>query len=124
MREHTLTRRVRNRDICLTVRRMGRDYLVAVAGGDAPHIGAVALADADGARRVERATHQEGDLAATLAERASARLGRCMAVVCGIHYEGITRPEIKAVLDAVQSMADEWLETELGGDKAVHMREP
>lgn len=114
MREFLLTRRVRNRDISLTVRRMGHDYLVAVAGGDAPHIGAAAVADADGARRLERPTHREGDLAADLAERAAARLGRCVAVVCGIHYEAVTRPEIEAVLDAVRSMADEWLEAEFG----------
>lgn len=114
MNGRMLTRRVRDRDITLTVRWLGRDCLVEISGGDAPHIGAAAVADAAGGRCLVRPGHREGELALSVAERAAAALECCVCVVCGIHYEAVTRPEIEAVLDAVRDMTDTWLGTGSG----------
>lgn len=110
MDEHGLSRRVRERELTLSVRWLGRDCLVEITGGDTAHVGAVAVADGGGLRRLERPGHREGDLAEEVAARMAAALKCCVCVVCGIHYEAITRPEIEAVLAAVRGMVDEWLE--------------
>lgn len=106
----TLSRVLRGRRITLRVLRQGGDRIVAVSGGDAPHIGAVAVA-ADGMLLSrEREGHREGELAAEIAERASERLGCCVCATCGIHYDGITREEISAVIGIVRDLTERWLD--------------
>lgn len=111
-------RTVRGRLIRLAVQRQGRDRLVTIAGGDAPHVGCAALAADGQTRRLDRAGHREGEIAASLAGRASARLDCAVCVVCGIHFDAITREEIAAVLAAVEDMADAWLDMEAGTSPA------
>lgn len=106
----TFSRVLRGRRIVLRVFEQGGDRIVSVFGGDAPHIGAVALA-ADGVVvSREREGHREGDLAAEIAERASRRLGCCVCAVCGIHYDGITKREIATAVEIARFLTDRWLD--------------
>ena len=91
---------------------MGRDLNVSLSGGDLEHIGAVALGlprpKGDGATTSVLAVlgHREDDLARSVANRLSARLGVAVCVACGIHVEGISRDELAAVLEMSTELAD------------------
>lgn len=88
---------------------MGRDLQVCLYGGDAPHIGATALAHpherpfeagADAAAQSAAASvltlrgHREDELARETALLLARSLGVAVCVSCGIHIENITREEI------------------------------
>ncbi|MCB2227358.1 MAG: hypothetical protein KQH53_11830 [Desulfarculaceae bacterium] len=88
--------------------RIGPDLLVYVWGGEAPHIGAVAMATprpslADPARASSTASvftyvgHKEDRLAQNMAERLSAGLKTKVVLTAGIHWDGLDREAIELV---------------------------
>lgn len=96
----------------LRVLRMGGDICVLLDGGNAPHVGAVALAGADGEICLPPLTlpgHREGDLAHTLAQSLARGLGCAVVVVCGIHIDNITRQEIMLAIETAEALAEEAL---------------
>lgn len=87
---------------------IGPDLLVYIWGGDAPHIGAVAMAQprpslADPAKTSASASvftyvgHKEDDLAKWAAETLSAALQAKVVVTAGIHWDGLDQAGIKTV---------------------------
>ena len=87
---------------------MGSDIAVLLYGGDAPHIGATALAGPDMATcALQRPHHREGDLAERLAAMLTQRLGRAVGVLCGVHVDAITKQEIADVYTLAQGLAEE-----------------
>lgn len=96
-------------DIHAGVRRIGTDLLVAIWGGEIPHIGAVAVAQPRPSLRdpsVVSATasviclpaHKEDELAKTVAETLSAALNTPVVVTAGIHWDNIPREGIERVI--------------------------
>jgi len=96
-------------DIQAEVRRIGTDLLVAIWGGEKPHIGAVAVAQPRPSLRnpnVISATasviclpaHKEDELAKTVAETLAAALNTPVVVTAGIHWENISQAGIKRVI--------------------------
>lgn len=96
-------------DIKASVRIVGPDLLVAVWGGNRPHIGAVAVAQPRPSLRdpvVTSATtsviclpgHKEDFLAKTMAETLSSALNSVVIVTAGIHWDNISKQGIKIVL--------------------------
>jgi gallate decarboxylase subunit D len=88
---------------------IGPDLLVYIWGGEAPHIGAVAMAQprpslADPERTSATASvfayvgHKEDDLAKWAAETLSAALEAKVVVTAGIHWDGMDQTGIKTVL--------------------------
>jgi hypothetical protein len=76
---------------------MGAGWAVAIYGGDAPHLGAVALADPGGAARsLSLGGHREGGPAEAAAALLASELGAAVSVSCGIHIDGAARDEIAA----------------------------
>ncbi|MFZ5587843.1 MAG: hypothetical protein ACOZHQ_18145 [Thermodesulfobacteriota bacterium] len=86
----------------------GEDLLVAVEGGEKPHIGAVAMATprpslADPARSSATASvfcylgHKEDGLAKDLAEALAAALNVRVVVTAGAHWDGLGPQEIAQV---------------------------
>ncbi|MFH1059796.1 MAG: hypothetical protein V1797_14110 [Pseudomonadota bacterium] len=86
----------------------GADLLVAVEGGDKPHIGAVAMATprpslADPGRTSATASvfcypgHKEDGLAKTLAEALAAALNTRVVVTAGAHWDGLDAAGIAQV---------------------------
>lgn len=109
--------------LTMTVVRMGRDLCVGLFGGDAPHIGAVALAVAlavphAGAGGEPKATasllsvdgHKEGELAQKIAQTLAARRRCRVSVSCGIHLDNATEKEIDDVLHEAGCLLDEAIE--------------
>lgn len=88
---------------------IGPDLLVYIWGGEAPHIGAVAMAQprpslADPAKTSATASvfayvgHKEDDLAKWAAEKISAALEVKVVVTAGIHWDDLDQAGIKSVL--------------------------
>lgn len=89
---------------------MGRDIVVLVDGGDAPHIGATALATPTGdAQSQSLPHHREDELALHLSSTLAQKLGRTVAVLCGIHVANISPQEIADVYILANTLAAECI---------------
>jgi hypothetical protein len=85
---------------------MGADWAVAIYGGDAPHLGAAALAGPGAAAQgLSLDGHREGGLAEAAAALLASELGAAASVSCGIHLDGATREEIAAAEDLAMLLA-------------------
>jgi hypothetical protein len=98
--------------------RIGQDVLVAIFGGERPHIGAVAAAAprpslADPTRTSATASvftyvgHKEDEIAKYAAETLSASLAVHVVVTVGIHWDHIKPNEIKLVTEHCRELVDE-----------------
>ena len=105
---------------------MGRDLCVLVTGGEA-HIGSISAATprpslANPAEVSATAStfcypgHKDGKVGELFAETLSARLEKKVAVLCGIHYDHLTKDELSAVL----SLAKTLLAQVIQGERAEH----
>lgn len=96
-------------DLEASVRTIGQDLLMAVWGGEKPHIGAVSAAQPrpslkDPARTSSSASvicflgHKEDELARRAALRLSAALNTRVVVTAGIHWDQLDQEGIRAVI--------------------------
>ena len=92
------------------VKVIGEDILVAIWGGDKPHIGAVAIAQPRPSLKDERIVsatasvfcypgHKDDIVAKEAAEKVSAALNRNVTVTVGIHWDNIDEGGIKSVVE-------------------------
>jgi hypothetical protein len=99
---------------------MGEDICLLLSGGDAEHIGAVAVAQprpslADPARTSATASvialpgHNEDLLARELALKVAGSLNVNVCVVCGIHVAQATPAVLEELLAASRSLVDGFL---------------
>jgi gallate decarboxylase subunit D len=95
-------------DLTADVQRVGSDLLVAVYGGEVPHIGAVAAAQprpslkGDGSVSATASVicflgHKEDVIAKTIAERLAAVFETRVVVTAGMHWDSITREGLQQV---------------------------
>ncbi len=107
--------------VTLQAIRMGGDLLVAIHGGDRPHIGAVAVSHprpgctVDGLPGATTSVialpcHREDQLARDAAQRITAGTGAVASVSCGIHLDDITPEEIEWVGLLVAALTDALLD--------------
>lgn len=88
---------------------IGSDLQVMLCGGDA-HIGAVALASPCGYTQVSQIPeHREAEIAVWIAARLASDLNCNVAVVAGIHYDGISALEIEQVLELARLATEDLL---------------
>ncbi len=108
-------------DIEARVQRIGEDLLVAVWGGERPHIGAVSVAQPRPSLRDPEATsatasvicllgHKEDDLAKAVSEVLAAALNTRVVVTAGIHWDRIEKRGIEKVLENSKTLVDLILE--------------
>jgi hypothetical protein len=99
------------------VQEVGQDILVSIWGGTRPHIGAVAMAIPRPSLKNQKkwsATssnftfigHKEDALVKKISEKLAAHLRRNVVVTAGIHWDGITSNETKAIQNLTQKLAD------------------
>ena len=97
-------------DLEASVRWIGKDLLVAIWGGERPHIGAVAIAQPRPSLRDQRLTsatasvfcysgHKDDIVAKEAAEKISSALNTNVTVTVGMHWEDINDEEIKRVVE-------------------------
>lgn len=100
--------------------RVGEDWLVAIGGGQEPHIGAVAIAlprpSLRDPQQISSSTsvftltgHKEDDLAKRAASWLAARLNRVVVVTAGIHLDRATATEIARVEQLTQELVEAFL---------------
>jgi hypothetical protein len=103
------------------VKEIGQDLLVAIWGGERPHIGAVAVAQPrpslkDQSMRSATASvfcypgHKDDIIAKEAAEKISAALNRNGIVTVGIHWENIDEAEIKAIIENSRDLIEMIIE--------------
>lgn len=90
------------------VQRLNDGFDVGVFGGCRTHVGAVTLAEPDGAAQtLERLGHKDSFVSRHWAERLAQAWGVPVCVRCGIHYDGATSEQIRQIVSA----CDQLLET-------------
>lgn len=94
--------------ICAEVTFLKEDIHVLLTGGSLPHTGAVSMY-CNG--RKDGVIQPEGHKDETLSDRWSRRLSEefhCRTtVVCGIHYENLTKGEIVGIISVTEDMLEE-----------------
>lgn len=96
-------------DIEAHVRLIGKDLLVAISGGEKPHIGAVSVAQPRPSLKDPRNTsatasvicligHREDELAKKASEFLAAALNTRVVVTAGIHWDSIDEEGIQRVI--------------------------
>jgi hypothetical protein len=107
------------------VKEIGQDLLIAIWGGDRPHIGAVAAAQPRPSLKDQNRVsatasvfcyvgHKEDVIAKEAAERLSAALNINVTVTVGIHWENIDEAGIRAVLEHSRQLVTMILEKVIG----------
>ncbi len=111
-----------------SVEKIGEDLLIAIWGGDKPHIGAVAVAQPRPSLKDERIVsatasvfcflgHKDDLVAKEAAERISSALNTNVVVAAGIHWDDIDEGGISAVIENSRRLVGMIIEK-------VSMREP
>jgi len=115
--EFTLSTHTGAFDLSAGVRLIGADLLVAIWGGEKPHIGAVAMAQPRPSLKNPAATsatasvfcylgHKEDELAKAAAEVLAAALDTRVVVSAGIHWDDITAQGIRQVIANSEKLVD------------------
>lgn len=97
---------------------LGPDCLVMLWGGTRPHVGAVGMAQVRPSLKdpIQLAAtssvytflgHKEDIVAKIMSEELAKRLGRNTVVAAGIHWDGLTDAEIKAITVLCQSIIEQ-----------------
>ena len=108
-------------DLEASVRLIGQDLLVAIWGGEKPHIGAVAVAqprpslkDPEGmsatASVICLPSHKEDGLTKAVSEILAAALNTPVVVTAGIHWDNISKDGIQKVIENSKILVDLILE--------------
>jgi len=104
-------------DLEAGIRTIGEDLLVAVWGGEKPHIGAVAIAQSRPSLKNPETLsatasvicfsgHKEDELAKAISEVLAAVLNTKVVVTAGIHWDNIGEDGIKKVIKNSEILVD------------------
>lgn len=104
-------------DLTANVRVIGADLLIAIWGGERPHIGAVAVAQPRPSLKDPNVTsastsvfcfvgHKEDELAKAAAEILSATLNTAVVVTAGIHWDNLEEEAILKIIKNSETLVD------------------
>ena len=117
MRQFELHRGYRGRDITALVLQTEEGVSATLWGGDRPHIGAVGVADPDGKCTVtEFPGHKEGVVCEKWTTALAAASCLPAVVTAGIHYDGLDKAGIVAVLALTDELLAETLRLIAGSE--------
>jgi len=108
-------------DLEASVRFVGEDVLVAIWGGEKPHIGAVSVAQPRPSLKDAKITsatasviclpgHKEDELVKATSEILAAALNTSVVVTAGIHWDNINEEGIQKVIANSKILVDRILE--------------
>ena len=120
-KEFTINTNEGEYDISASVRQIGPDLLVAIWGGEKPHIGAVAMAQprpslkdpekiSSTASVFAYVGHKEDELAKATAEILSATLKTNVIVAAGIHWDNLPEEGIRRIIKNSEILVEMILE--------------
>jgi hypothetical protein len=115
--EFTIHTNERSYNISASVRLIGQDVLVAIWGGERPHIGAVAVAQPRPSLKDPEVTsanasvicyvgHKEDELAKAAAEILAATLNTHVVVTAGIHWDNLDENDIQTIIKNSEMLVD------------------
>ena len=108
MRQFELRRSYRGKDIIAQALHLSQGVHISLYGGDLPHIGAVGIVDQEGHCNVTQfPCHKEGAVCEKWTASLSDAGYRPAVVEAGIHYDGLDKNGIKAVMDITNKLLDE-----------------
>ena len=124
----------RGYDLSADVILIGDDILVAIHGGEKPHIGAVAaaqarpsLADPGGMSSSTSVIcyvgHKEDDLVRKAAGRLAAALGHNAVVTAGVHWDHLSQDGIRQIMRNGDAIVDSILECVRTGQEDQSMQQ-
>jgi len=116
-KEFTINTHKGEYDLSASVRRIGQDLLVAIWGGEKPHIGAVAMSQPRPSLKDPEVTsstasvfayvgHKEDALAKEAAEILAATLKTNVVVTAGIHWDNLPPEGIQRVIRNSEILVD------------------
>ena len=83
-----------------------------LTGGDLSHVGAVSAADpGQPARTLSFPGHRDQELSGPWAEKLAGALNCRVCVTCGIHYDNLSRENLKLVITAAEALLTQVLES-------------
>ncbi len=108
-------------DLSASVRIIGRDLLVAIWGGEKPHIGAVSIAQPRTSLKNSCQTsasasvycllgHKEDDLSRMVSLKIASALNSLVVVTVGIHWDNINEDGISAVFANCRNLTGKIIE--------------
>jgi hypothetical protein len=117
IQEYTLQTEEDAYNLSASVRLIGEDVLVAIWGGEKPHIGAVAVAQPRPSLRDPAVTsssasviclvgHKEDELAKAAAEILAAALETQVVVTAGIHWDNLAPEAIQRIVRNSEILVD------------------
>lgn len=105
--------------ITCDVTRLDQGIHVLLTGGDKSHIGAVSTAEPDGTAETQRFPgHKDQYISAPWAEKIAQTAKIRTTVVCGIHYDTVTKVQIETILKETDALLEEILASRLVGGGA------
>jgi len=124
----TLKTRTGAYDIAASVRRIGNDFVVSIWGGDAPHVGAVAVAlprpSLKDPRNVSASAsvfcvvgHKEDEMAKAVSEVLASTLNARVVVTAGIHWDHLPKEGISRVIQNSDILVERLLKRIFGMNK-------
>ena len=119
--EDTIQTREKEYNLKASIQRIGRDLLVAIWGGERPHVGAVAVAQPRPSLRDPQSTsatasvfclvgHKEDELAKAASEILASVLNTTVVVTAGIHWDDLSAEGIQTVVKNSEILIDLILE--------------
>lgn len=109
----TLERTVLDHPIRVLGQRLDKGWDISITGGAETHVGAVTLADPDGAEQtIERSGHRDSCISEAWAVRLAKEWKAPVCVRCGIHYDGVTKAQIGEIVAACEALLEAVLRQE------------
>ncbi|MHA1771312.1 MAG: hypothetical protein ACTSYL_06805 [Candidatus Thorarchaeota archaeon] len=103
--------------ISIESRWIGRDLIVAIYGGDAPHVGSISVASVSpspfrstgtvSVSTISLPGHKDYVLSGRVAEQLARELGVSVITSIGIHINDATQSDIDTVIETVDVLVDE-----------------
>ena len=121
IKEFTVKTEENSYNLSASVRLIGEDVLVAIWGGEKPHIGAVAVAQPRPSLKDPEVTsatasviclmgHKEDELAKASAEILAAALNTPVVVTAGIHWDNLDPEGIRRIIQNSEILVEMILE--------------
>ena len=96
--------------IAYELTRLDEGIHVLLTGGCRSHIGAVSVGENGAVETRVFPGHKDHLLSEPWAGAITRKTGQRCCVVCGIHYDGVSRADIAAILSAGEELLEELLE--------------
>lgn len=110
----------RKKTITLECKKIGDDLLVVLSGGEKAHVGSCILAvprpALDNEKKISCTSsvmnligHKDEEVGREAAEAIAKKLNKKVVLICGIHYDNLSRQEIKEIRKISQKLVERFL---------------